>query len=178
MKNGQYNEITEIGLPKNISWLYFKGINYLEREFKKGRNLDAPVATIIKGDSKLVVPLDEVSKEEYVASLKVACHFLDAEAIMIFAETSKWTGTEGERQFVMEQMGEIHGHVKSKDNFTVIIETREKYIVGTADMHTNGKRREIGKFEWGVMDIPNPDDVRFSNFLPKKNIFTEVKQAA
>lgn len=180
IENGYYKEITEIGLAKNINFFYFQGISYLEKEFKKGRELDEPVAIIIKGDSKLVVPLEKQSKEAYVASLKVACHFLHAEAIMVFTEASRWTGTEEERQFVMQTMGDIHGHVKSKDTLIVMIEIQDKHIVGHADMHIKGKgkRRQIGKINWCVMDVPDAEEVRFSNFLPKAKNHTEIKQAA
>jgi hypothetical protein len=167
MKNGYYNEIAEIGLSKNISGLYFKSINHLQREFIKGKALGDPLAIIIKGDSKLVAPLDSVSKEDYVTALKIACHFLEADAIMMFSEGSKWTGTEEERQFVMEQIGEIHGHVKSEDILIIMIETQGKHILGHADVHSKGigKRREIGKIQWCVMDVPDTNSVRFSNFL-------------
>ncbi|QIO14907.1 hypothetical protein [Burkholderia thailandensis] len=170
MNNGHYNEITEIGLSKSISGLYFKSINHLEREFKKGKELGDPLSIIIKGDSKLVAPLDSASKEDYVTALKVACHFLGADAIMMFSEGSKWTGTEEERQFVMEQMGEIHGHVKSEDILIIMIETQGKHILGHADVRSSkvGKRREIGKIQWCVMDVPDESSVRFSNFLPNK----------
>ncbi len=169
MKNGTYANFADLGLAKNINFFYFNSIRYLERELKKGKELDEPVAIIIKGDSNLVVPKEgDIDKKEFVASLKVACHFLGAEAIIVFTEASRWTGTEEERQFVMEQMGEIHGHVKSKDALAITIETQGKYIVGHADVTSNGKQREIGQMEWVVMDLPDPSHVIFSNFLATK----------
>ncbi|MCO8395317.1 MULTISPECIES: hypothetical protein [Burkholderia cepacia complex] len=168
MKNGQYKQITEIGLPKNINGIYFKNMNYLERGFKKGHEIEEPVSIIIKGDSKAAFTLENMTKEEFATRLKAACHFIEADAIMIFSEASRWTGTEEEHQFVMERMGDIHGHVNTKDIVTVFIETQGKQIIGTADMEKKGNKRVMKSMEWFVSDIPSEDKALFSNFLPKQ----------
>ncbi|MBU9118363.1 hypothetical protein KTD15_06090 [Burkholderia multivorans] len=170
MKNGTYKEITDLELGQNINFFYYKAIDWLTKKFKKGHELAEPVAIIIKGDSKLVVPLENQSKEAYVASLKVACHFLDAEAIMIFSEASRWTGTEEERQFVIQTMGDIHGHVKSVDIFMVSIETKGKQgkqIIGLADVEAKGSKRMLKAMKWNLQDMPKEEDALFSNFLNK-----------
>ncbi|ANJ73071.1 MULTISPECIES: hypothetical protein [Burkholderiaceae] len=168
MKNGHYKQITEIGLGQVINFFYFKGINYLEREFKKGRDLDNPVAIIIKGTSKMTVALEDMSKEEYVARLKVACHFIEADAIMIFSEASNWTGTMEEMKNVKEMMGQIHGHVKAVDVLHVLIETQGKRIIGVADIESKGNKRVMKSMKWHVVDLPEEQECLFSHFLPNQ----------
>lgn len=167
MKNGQYNEITELGLGKNINCLYFKTMNWLEKEFKKGKGLETPLALIIGGDSKVVAPLEGMSKGQFVESLKITCRFMDAEAIMIFMEASRWTGNMDEYRQHRATKGEIHGDAKAVDIVSVIIETQGKQITGWADVEVKGNKRTMKAMKWNVQDIPAEEQALFSNFLNK-----------
>lgn len=166
MKNGQYNQITEIGLPKNINGIYFNKMNEIADTFKKGKVFQGPLAVIINGDSKMVVPMTGMDKEEYVARLKIVCAFMNAEAIMIFSEASRWTGTQEQWNQAKDLMGDIHGHVKAIDIMSVAIETQGKQIMGWADVEVKGNKRTMKAMKWNVQDIP--DEALFSNFLPKQ----------
>lgn len=169
MKNGSYKFISEIGLAKNITDFYFANISRFKREFKNGGCIEDPLTTIIKGTSKLDVPVQQgMEKKDHVALIRIGCDFLDAEAVVMFFEASQWTGTAQERNFVKRHMGDIHGHAKAKDVLIAVIENQCKYIVGHADVTHNGKERNIGQMEWSVMDLPDADYVTFSNFLPTK----------
>ncbi|MBY4717494.1 MULTISPECIES: hypothetical protein [Burkholderiaceae] len=168
MENGQYKEITDIGLAKNINCFYFKTMNWLEKEFKKGKGLETPLALIISGDSKVVAPLEDMNKEQFVHYLKIACRFMDAEAIMIFMEASRWTGDiDGYRQHRATK-GEIHGDAKAVDIVSVIIETQGKQIMGWADVEVKGNKRTMKAMKWNVQDIPAEEQALFSNFLNKE----------
>lgn len=169
MKNGHYEYIIDTGLAKNITDFYFKSMSQFKHEFKNGGSIEDPLTTIIKGDSKLDVPVQQgMEKKDHVALIRIGCDFLDAEAVVMFFEASQWTGTPEERDWVKKHMGDIHGHAKAKDVLISVIETQGKYIVGHADVTHNGKERNIGQMEWSVMDLPDADYVTFSNFLPTK----------
>ncbi|WP_146124230.1 hypothetical protein [Burkholderia multivorans] len=169
MKNGAYSEITEIGLSKKITNLYFKNMSLFERQFKKGKGIDDPIVNVISAEEKTLIPIQEgMTKQEHVSLVRLSCHLFDAEAVVMFFEASQWTGTAQERDYVIEHTGCTHGHAKAKDVLAVMIETQGKYIVGTADVTSNGKQRKIGKLEWSVTDLPDADYVTYSNFLPTK----------
>ncbi|MBU9434193.1 hypothetical protein KTE91_03725 [Burkholderia multivorans] len=171
MKNGEYKEITDLELGQNINGFYFTAMNWLNKQFKKGKQLETPVAIIIKGDSKLVVPAEDMSKEQFIASLKITCHFIDAEAIMIFSEASRWTGDMDEYRQHRATKGEIHGDAKSVDIVMVSIETQGKQgkqIMGWADIETKGNKRILKAMKWNLQDMPKEEDALFSNFLNKK----------
>ncbi|MGU4699068.1 hypothetical protein K6L09_20595 [Burkholderia cepacia] len=171
MKNGQYKQITDIGLGKNINSMFFKHMNQLEDYMKKKKSFTVPFAIIINGDSKILAHIDGMSKEEYVDALKITCSFMDAEAIMIFSIASMWTGTQEEWHQTMNCKGSIHGHSKSKNILVVAIETQGKQIIGRAEIEYKNGKQDIKAMEWVVQDIPDsdaPDSPLFSNFLTKQ----------
>lgn len=168
MKNGQYKEITEIGLGKNVNAVFFKQFNEIAETIKKKSTFTGPFAIVITGDSKIVAPINGLSKEDYVEVLKITCSFMNAEAIMIFSESSMWTGTMEEYEQTMNFKGSIHGHSKSKDILSVHIETKEKSIVGFAEIESKNGKRTVKSMQWVVQDIPRVDPPLFSNFLTKE----------
>ncbi|ANJ72274.1 hypothetical protein A9Y76_07245 [Ralstonia insidiosa] len=170
MKNGEYKEITEIGLGKHINDVYFRHMNEIAVIIKKDKIFPQPIAILIKGDSNFMVPINDMTQEEYATALKKTCRFLGSEAIMIFSEASCWTGTEEEHQFVIEQMGSIHGHAKAVEILTVFIETQGKSIIGIAEIETKGNKRVIKAMDWVVRDVEeeDEDEILFSHFLNKE----------
>lgn len=172
MKNGQYKEITDLGLGKNINGLYFKTMNWITNELKKGKHLHAPLALIIRGDSKVLASADDtdMTKEQFIESLKMTCRFMDAEAIMIFSEASRWTSDMEDYHQHRATKGEIHGHEKAVDIVMVSIETQSKQgkqIMGWADVETKGNKRIMKNMNWNLQDMPKEGDALFSNFLNK-----------
>lgn len=165
MKNGQYKEITELGLGKEINGIYFSTMNRIGESFKKGCHITEPVAVVIKGDSKMVVPQGELEKNDYADQLRIVCHFLQADAVILFCEASQWTGTEHQRLEVIKKRGTTHGHPKSKNVVMVTIETKGKTIIGLAEVEEKGNKRMMKAFVWDVQDTPELGKANFMSLL-------------
>lgn len=167
MENKLYNEITEIGLGKQINKLALSIINDFQRTLKKGKEFGNPDYLFLTDGKLVIVPtIGNEDKEVFAAYLKIVGQQVNASAIFMISESSMWKGTHEEFIKVKNELGDIHGHPYATDIFNVTIYYQDKQITGFGDVVKKGNKRVLKPMQWNVQDAKlEEESTIFSNLL-------------